>query len=126
MPVTFIETIQVKEGVECDTYSFANDHTKDLAIVKVTKGHKTPLQKVLKGNKTVEGFLEGRGRLVVNSGKNKESYEFDNASKPKEIIVEVDQIMQWTASGETDLVFYEICEPPYEDGRFENLADQTI
>jgi hypothetical protein len=29
--------------------------------------------------------------------------------------------MQWTAK--TDLIFYEICYPKYEDGRYENLTE---
>jgi len=29
--------------------------------------------------------------------------------------------MQWEADKEADLVAYEICFPPYEDGRYENL-----
>lgn len=60
-PVAYVETIQVKEGVECDTYSFDGDNTQDLAIVRVNKGFKTPLQKILQGTKTVEGFLSGKG-----------------------------------------------------------------
>ena len=43
-PVTYIETIQVKDGVECDTYSFDGNPSEDLAIVQVTPGTKTPLQ----------------------------------------------------------------------------------
>ena len=30
--------------------------------------------------------------------------------------------MQWEASKNSNLVFYEVCYPPYQDGRFENLA----
>jgi hypothetical protein len=44
----FIETMVVKEGVECDVYGFEGDTSKDLGIVRVKKGHKTPLQRVLK------------------------------------------------------------------------------
>jgi hypothetical protein len=38
-----------------------------------------------------------------------------------EVTIFVGQIVQWEADPSNDLLFYEICEPPYEDGRFENL-----
>jgi hypothetical protein len=120
--VTYIETMQVKDGVECDTYSFVGDDTQDLAIVRVTKGFKTPLQKILQGDKTVEGFMEGKGTLVVQlEDGTTNTYDMDATSASKEVEVKVGQIMQWTAPSDTDLVFYEICDPPYKDGRFENL-----
>ena len=49
VPVTYVETMQVKDGVSCDVYTFDNDNSKDLAIVTVDKGSKTPLQKIQKG-----------------------------------------------------------------------------
>lgn len=123
-PVAYIETMQVKDGVECDTYSFVGDDAQDLAIVRVTKGFKTPLQKILQGNKTIEGFMEGKGTLVVQleDGTTK-TYDLDPTSTNKEVEVKVGQTMQWTAPSGTDLVFYEICDPPYKDGRFENLPE---
>lgn len=48
-------------------------------------------------------------------------YEFPS-SNHKEVAVSIGQLMQWTA-GPEGLVYYEICEPPYQDGRFENLPD---
>jgi len=120
--VSFIETMQVKDGVECDTYSFVGDDTQDLAIVRVTKGFKTPLQKILQGNKTVEGFMEGKGTLVVQREDGSiNTYVMDATNANKEVEVKVGQIVQLTASDDTDLVFYEICDPPYKDGRYENL-----
>ncbi len=122
--VSFIETQQVKEGVECDIYTFVGDATQDLAIVRVTKGFKTPLQKILQGTKTIEGFLQGRGVLTVQSqGGSTNTYSFDPSSPDTEVEVKVGQIMQWTAPNDADLVFYEICDPPYQDGRFENLPE---
>ena len=29
--------------------------------------------------------------------------------------------MQWEADKDSDLVAYEICFPPYEDGRYQNI-----
>ena len=123
-PVAYIETMQVKEGVVCDTYSFVGDDNQDLAIVRVTKGCKTPLQKILQGTQTIEGFLSGKGTLMVQheDGTTK-TYTFNSASPDKEVEVNVGQIMQWTAPDDVDLIFYEICTPPYKDGRFENLPE---
>lgn len=123
--ITFVETIRVKEGVDCNVYAFADDDSQDLAIVKVARGHKTPLQKVLYGDKTVEGFLTGKGELSVRSIKgDTKVYKFeDDAVGDREILVQIGEIMQWTASNDVDLLFYEICEPPYKDGRYENLEE---
>jgi mannose-6-phosphate isomerase-like protein (cupin superfamily) len=121
-PVSFVETQTVKEGVECDIYTFVGDSSKDLAVVTVSKGHKTPLQRVLLGTKTVEGYVAGKGTLTVYSNDVAKTYAFKTGGINKEVLVEVGQTMQWHADGNIDLIFYEICEPPYEDGRFENLA----
>lgn len=122
--VTYVETMQVKDGVACDTYSYVGDDMQDLAIVRVTKGFKTPLQKILHGNKTVEGLFEGKGTLVVRLEDGRiNTHELDATSANKEVEVKVGQIMQWAAPNDTDLVFYEICDPPYKDGRFEDLPE---
>lgn len=47
--VIFIESNTVTEGVQCDVYQFKDDETKDLGIIKMKSGTKTPLQKILKG-----------------------------------------------------------------------------
>lgn len=122
--IEFVETQQVKEGVECDIYRITDDSTRDIAIVTVKSGYKTPLQRILKGNKTIEGFLEGVGVLsVTNTDNSVETYSLNNDNKGKEVTVAVGQLMQWYANSDTDLVFYEVCEPPYEDGRFENIPE---
>ena len=123
LAVSFVETQTVKEGVECDVYTFTDDDSEDLAIVRVTKGFKTPLQRVLSGTKTTEGYLQGEGTLTVHTAKGEEkSYDFKIGDDAREVEVEVGQTMQWHANGDTDLTFYEICDPPYQDGRFENLG----
>src|SRR5579871_4964010 len=66
LPVSYVETIQVKDGVVCDTYTFEGDSTRDLAIVQVEPGSKTPLQRVLDGTRTIEGYLKGKGVLTVH------------------------------------------------------------
>jgi len=120
--VTYIETMQVKQGVSCDVYEFSEDRQKDLGIVTVAEGCKTPLQKVLKGDKTIEGFISGSGKLTVTKDGKKTVYEFRDGNS-KEVQINVGEIMQWHADGGSDLVFFEICYPPYEDGRFENLSE---
>jgi len=120
--ITFVESQVVKEGVTADLYIFDDDSSKDLAIVNVAEGYKTPLQRILKGTKTIEGFMSGKGKLVITAtdGATK-SYSFDetNSNTPSnEVEVHIGELMQWSA--DTDLTFYEICEPPYEDGRFKN------
>jgi len=120
-PITFVETQNVKSGVVCDVYSFKKDGSKDLGIVTVSKGSKTPLQRVLKRGETIEGFLSGSGTLTITKQGGKiEKYDFSNSTPKIEVEVEIGQTMQWEAN--EDLVFYEICYPPYQDGRFENIS----
>jgi len=126
VPVSFVETQTVKKGVECDIYTFVEDSSRDLAIVTVSKGYKTPLQRVLLGKMTIEGFYEGVGTLTVRSKDGKtDNYSFKSPYEQnvREVAIELGQIMQWYADGDDDLVFYEICQPPYSDGRFENLEE---
>lgn len=124
LAVSFGETQKVKDGVECDVYTFSEDPTKDLAVVRVDKSTKTPLQRVLSGNSTVEGFVSGKGTLVVTLADGTvNKFIFDESNDVSEVVVEVGQVMQWTASDDQELVFYEICDPPYEDGRYEVLPD---
>ena len=119
--IQYVETQTVKEGVECDTYIFINDKTKDLAIVRVAKGSKTPFQKILKGTKTIEGYRDGKGILTVTQEDGTiRKFEYPGAPD-NPVSLSVGQTMQWQAIEE--LTFYEICEPPYEDGRFENLPE---
>lgn len=116
--VSFVETARVKEGVVCDVYKFDNDQTKDLGIVKVAKGFKTPLQAVIQGDKTIERYVSGIGSLTITKPDGTvTTYEFP--SSHTDIEVGIGEQMQWEAK--EDLVFNEICYPPYQDGRFKNL-----
>ena len=119
LPVIFVETSQVADGVECDVYKFNDDASKDLGIIKIKAGCKTPLQKVLKGERTVEGFISGRGKLTVTkAGGEKKVYI---GQKDLFVFVEIGSLMQWQAAPDSDLEVYEICFPPYQLGRFANL-----
>lgn len=123
-PVRYVETMTVKEGVECDVYSFNDDSSKDLGVVRVDKGTKTPLQRVLEGVTTTEGLLSGKGTLTVQSVDGEfTTFAFDEQNHGDVVVVEVGQIMQWEADQDSELVFYEVCVPPYADGRFENLTE---
>lgn len=121
--VTFVASNDVTDSVSCDVYSFVADSSKDLAIITVTKGCKTPLQKVLKGKMTLEGFLGGNGVLsITDSAGNGTKYVFPNPDGLTEVEVTLGQMMQWQADELTDLVFYEVCNPPFTDGRFEKIS----
>ena len=121
--VSYVETLHVDEGVECEVYSFDGDSSKDLGIIKINPGCKTPLQKVLKGDRTIEGYIKGNGRLtIIKPDGQKEIYAVgEDARKDFSIEVKIGELMQWEASEDSALVAYEICFPPYENGRYENI-----
>lgn len=121
-PVSFVETMHVTDGVDCDIYTFVGDLTKDLGIIRISPGSKTPLQKVLKGDRTIEGYVSGKGKLTITkSDGTQEMHIADSESEKPVVNVGIGELMQWEADKETALVAYEICFPPYEDGRYENL-----
>ena len=125
--VKFIETLQVVDGVECDVYRFEDDNTKDLGIIIISPGSKTPLQKVLNGDRTIEGHISGYGKLTITkSDGKKEIYTVDDMTTFVPVTVIIGELMQWESDGNSTLTVYEICFPPYEDGRYENLMSQTL
>lgn len=118
--VRFIETQKITKGVACDIYAFTEDETKDLAIITIDRGNKTPLQKLIGGNVTIEGFVSGSGILRVKSKDEEYTYIFNqNSSDP--VSIKQGEIIQWIVDKDSDLVVFEICEPPFSEGRFENL-----
>lgn len=123
--VSFVETTKVTAGVECDVYKFDGDNEKDLGVIRIDPGFKTPLQRVLKGDKTIEGYMSGKGRLVITKPDNvqKEYPVGNNTQKSFVIAVAIGEKMQWQADKDFPLVAYEICFPPYKDGRYENLQE---
>ena len=99
-----------------------NSNNSDLGIIRILPGCKTPLQKILKGDKTIEGHVSGNGILkVISNDEKKVIYEFLH-SAISEVEIKIDEIMQWHAHKDSPLMVYELCYPPYEDGRYENLA----
>lgn len=123
-PVIFIETEQVGDGVECDVYTFSEDPSKDLGIIRIESKSEAPLQRVLQGTRTVEGHLSGEGQLTITRIEgNKEVYLFDDRTQKKlSVDVHIGDLMQWQAIGSSRLIAYEICFPPYQDGRYENIG----
>ena len=119
--VSFVETIHVTNGVDCDVYTFVGDASKDLGIIRINPGSKTPLQKVLKGDRTIEGYISGKGKLTITklSGSKKVYNVGSGSGKSFSITVEINELMQWEADKNSNLVAYEICFPPYQDGRYE-------
>lgn len=123
--VIFVKTEPVGEGVECDVYTFTEDSSKDLGIIRIKAGHKTPLQRVVQGVRTVEGHLFGEGQLIITRiGGNREAYLFNDQTQVKfPIDVNMGDLMQWQATGSLRLVAYEVCIPPYQDGRYRNIGE---
>ena len=122
-PVTFIETTQVKPGVTCDVYHFADTEEKDLGIITIQPGHTTPMQKILAGDKTVEAHVSGAGMLlVINSDDSRNMYHCD-VDTPLSVSLQIGDTMQWQANAGTELQCAEICFPPYTDDRFEDSRE---
>lgn len=125
VPVDFVESVDVINGVRCDVYRFPQDETKDLGVIIIESGFKTPLQKVLKGDRTTEVFYTGKGKLTITKENGeKEVHEVDDKSgKNFAIDVKIGEIMQWQAAPDSTLTVGEVCYPPYQDGRYENLEE---
>jgi hypothetical protein len=121
-PVSFIETLHVTDGVDCDVYSFVSDESKDLGIIRINPGSKTPLQKVLKGDRTIEGYISGKGKLTVMKSDGKQEVYTADGKFEKPIDVKIGELMQWKADPDSELITFGICFPPYEDGRYENIS----
>ena len=139
LPVVFESTGKVAEGVVCDVYRFDGDDTKDLGIVTIDPGAYTPLQRVHEGEATVEGIIEGNGRLMISRvngdlevhtrekvvifhpGASITIQTRTNTTAPFQVTVHIGDLMQWQNTSGERMIVSEVCTPPYQDGRFENL-----
>jgi hypothetical protein len=125
LPVEFVKTARIDgyPGVECDFYNFVGDNTKDLGIIRIDPGCKTPPQRVRKGDQTIEGYVSGSGKLVVARGHiSIETFEVtDRSGENLSVLVRTGNTIQWKASLDSKLVAYEVCIPRYKPGRFKNL-----
>jgi hypothetical protein len=98
-----------------------------LAIVTVSPGCQTPVQRIVGGIKTTEGYFGGVGNLtILTEDATRMIFDFSKGAIREEVEVGVGMQMQWSAADSEPLVFYEVCEPPYEDGRFENLNTDKL
>lgn len=123
LKVNFLESTQVVPGVTCDAYEFVGDASKDLGLITLEPVTKTPRQLVLLGDKTIEGYVSGVGSLeITRASGSQEIYHFDAIKKSFTIEVLIGDTMQWIAGPEAVLLIYEICFPPYIEGRFRNLS----
>jgi len=125
-PVEFVETATVTDGVTCDVYRFTGDATRDLGVVEVRPGCRTPLQRVLAGDSTVEGLVAGRGTLTVTRPDGQVRVHDFAGPGAAPVHVHVGDLMQWHADPQTPLVFFEVCSPPYAPGRFEDLPGSPL
>jgi peptidase E len=111
--IVFVKSVHLSESVDSDVYSFLDDKSQILSIVKVKKGVKTLIETVESNNKIIEGFLKGKGTLTVFlQGNNKNSYYFETAGYNKEVEILNGQSVQWSAPNDSDLIYYKIRDLP--------------
>lgn len=121
----FVESSEVFPGVVCDVYLHPETRERDLGVIYIEAGKSTKPQKVLSGTETIEGYISGKGRLCIRKPSGETIiFEVGPETEGFSHVIEVGDIMQWQA--EDDLVVFEICYPPYEEGRFENMDDTLI
>lgn len=119
--IELVENTTVTDGVTCDVYRFTADAERDLGVVGVRPGCRTPLQRVLAGDSTLEGLLSGRGRLTVTKPDGQVHVHDFADPRAAPVSVGIGDLMQWHADAGAPLVFFEVCAPPYEPGRFQDL-----
>jgi hypothetical protein len=123
LEVEYVKTDdQIAPGVIGDDYIIVDDSEKDLAIISVEPGCQTPLQRILKGTRTIEGYVSGKGKLTVISIDGEIAVYPVEPGKSFSTEVHVGDLMQWEAAPDSVLVFSEVCYPPYADDRYENIT----
>lgn len=125
LATNFMGSSKVFPGVVCEVYLHPETQERDLGIIYIEAGKKTKPQKVLAGEETIEGYISGTGRLILlkPTGENL-VFEVGPETEGFSHTIEIGDIMQWQS--DEDLVVFEICYPPYQDGRFENLEDDVL
>jgi hypothetical protein len=122
LKVIFQESVQVVPGVVCDVYLHPETNERDLGIINIEPGKKTPPQKVSGGDQTIEGYVSGKGTLtIIHVDGTRSVFHVDATSEGFSQIIEVGEIMQWRSDDNEKLVAFEICYPPYAPGRYEDL-----
>ncbi len=116
----FVETEQIAPGVECDVYHLDGEDKFDIGLISMQPGSRTPRQIVRKGDMTIENVVSGNGLLIIKRP-NSPAIAYP-ASPGFSMNVRVGEEMQLCNTGDEELVVYEICVPPYSEGRFENIG----
>lgn len=124
MKLVFVETVIENDTVKCDVYSVEGDDSKDLGIIRIDIGGNTPLQKVLEGERTVEGLVSGKGKLLIHRASGETEIHLVGGWNKQEFSIDIGigDKMQWHADSDSELVAFEVCIPPYGDGRYENIT----
>lgn len=124
-----VDVSTVTDGVTCYACTIVGTEERDLAVISIEPDHSTPIQLVeQEGTITIEGYVWGSGILTVSRNNGviekytikSEDYT-QSGETPFSVLVEVGDKMQWVAT-DAGLVFYELCEPGYAEGRFRNLT----
>lgn len=124
LPAVYVRTDIISPGVTCEVYLDPTTGKRDYGKVTVEPGYKTPKQKVLSGEETIECYFSGKGRLtIIHTDGTTSTFDLDSKDRGFAHEVRVGEIMQWEASNDEALVFVEICYPPFTDGRFENIDE---
>ena len=125
--IVFITSVNVTTGVRCDVYEILGDPTKDVGKIYIDPNCRTPLQKVLNGDRTIEGHISGQGSLtIIKPDGEKDVYSVAEQGCGFSQEVKVGELMQWRADLDSELVVCEICYPPYQDGRYENIPENRV
>lgn len=69
--------------------------------------------------------MSGKGILKVTDVKNNQRvYAVEQGMiGPVSVTVNIGEQMQWEADPSSSLVAYEVCFPPYENGRYEDIGE---
>jgi len=124
--VKFVETVKVRDGVECDVYEFDGNKDEDLGIIRVVEKMETPKQRVSLDLKfpiefTEEGLVSGSGELIIDRfGGLVDVYVVNSETGRFSTLVNRGDEMKWKAR-KGGLVAYEVCRPPYQTGRYIDL-----
>lgn len=122
-----IETTEVFPGVVCDAYLHPETKERDLGVIYIEADRRTKPQRVLQGDQTIEGYISGKGELIIKKSSGERLvFEVGPGSEGFAQNVEVGDIMQWRAAEQEGLVVFEVCYPPYKAGRYEDLTDMLL
>ncbi len=124
LPAVYVRTDIISPGVTCEVYLDPTTGKRDYGKVTVEPGYKTPKQKVLSGEETIECYFSDKGRLtIIHTDGTTSIFDLDAKDEGFAHTVYIGEIMQWQADPNEPIVFLEICYPPFTDDRFENIDE---